>query len=194
VKILLAAFFAEGLLVVASLVLQKIFNLEFSWNANLNSVLLGLALTIPPLAINHMLWGYSQRHTGSIYYRFSHEVIIPLCRHLTWQSAVVVAVLSGACEEIFFRGALHSISLRYLSPTTTCLVTSFLFAATHFLGSFKRYGAMLPLYTAMGAYLWAAYYVSESLMTVAVLHGVYNFIVIMLVKRSLTPAPKPAHE
>jgi membrane protease YdiL (CAAX protease family) len=194
VKVLLAALFAEGLLVIASLVLQKIFGLQFNWNATLNSALLGVALTIPPLAINHILWGYSQQHQGSIYYRFSQEVIIPLCRHITWQTAIVIAVLSGVCEELFFRGALNSICLLCLSPIAACLVTSFLFAAIHFLGSFKRYGAMVPLYTAMGAYLWVAHYISESLTTVAVLHGVYNFIVIMLVKRSLITTPRPTQQ
>jgi membrane protease YdiL (CAAX protease family) len=189
VKILLAALLAEGLLVVASLALQRLFNLELIWNTSLRSILLGLALTIPPLAINHVLWGYSQRRRGSIYYRFSEEVIIPLCRHLTWQHAVAIAILSGACEEMFFRGALNTLSLRYFTPATACLVTSFLFASIHFLGSFQRYGAMIPLYTAMGVYLWAAHYLSQSLTTVAVLHGVYNFVVIMLVKRAVKTYP-----
>ena len=73
---------------------------------------------------------------------------------------------------------------KYLGPIGSCLVTSLLFASVHFIGSFKRYGGMLPLYTAMGVYLWLAHYLTQSLAAVAVLHGLYNFTVILLVKRA----------
>jgi membrane protease YdiL (CAAX protease family) len=184
-KILLAALISEGFLVLLSLVLKSVFELRFDWNFTFHSVALGILLTLPPLCINHLLWSYSQRASGSIYARFSKEIIIPLCRNVTWRMAVLIALLSGVCEELFFRGALNSLSLRYLGPLVSCLLTSMVFAGVHFIGSFKRYGMMIPLYSAMGAYLWVVHSMSESLTAVAVLHGVYNFTVIMLVKRSI---------
>jgi membrane protease YdiL (CAAX protease family) len=42
---------------------------------------------------------------------------------------------------------------------------------------------MIPLYTAVGGYFWLVYHYTESLAAVAILHGVYNFIVILTVKR-----------
>jgi membrane protease YdiL (CAAX protease family) len=187
-RVLSAALIAEGLLVVISLALQYLFDLNVEWNTSPKTILLGTLLIIPPLAVNHFLWGHSQRATHSIYYRFSQEIIIPLCKHITWQVAVLIAILSGVCEEMLFRGALNSLSLRYTNPALSCLLTSLLFAAVHFIGSFKRYGMMIPLYTAMGAYLWGVHYMLQSLSAVAILHGLYNFIVIVLVKKSIASA------
>jgi membrane protease YdiL (CAAX protease family) len=183
VRILVAAVISEGILVAMAVALQWIFSLQMPWNAQPRSIFLGLVLVLPPLTLNHILWRYSEQHPNSVYQRFSQEVIIPLCRKVSWQVAVLIAILSGVCEELFFRGALHQLFSRYFGLAVSCAATSLLFASVHFIGSFKRYGKMIPLYTAMGTYLWFVQYALDSLAAVAVLHGVYNFIVIMMVKR-----------
>jgi membrane protease YdiL (CAAX protease family) len=183
VRILVAAVISEGILVALALALQSIFSLQIVWNAQLDRIAWGVVLVLPPLAMNHILWRYSERHPNSVYQRFSQEVIIPLCQRVSWQLAVLIAILSGACEELFFRGALHQLLLHSFGLVVSCAATSLLFASVHFIGSVKRYGRMIPLYAAMGAYLWCVQYALDSLAAVAVLHGVYNFIVIMLVKR-----------
>lgn len=185
-RILVAAVISEGILVALALTLQWVFSLQIAWNPQPSRIAWGLILVLPPLALNHILWRYSEQHPNSVYQRFSQEVIIPLCRRVSWQVAVLIAILSGVCEELFFRGALHQLISRHFGFAVSCAATSLLFASVHFIGSFKRYGKMIPLYTAMGAYLWFVQYALDSLAAVAVLHGVYNFIVIMMVKRHAT--------
>jgi membrane protease YdiL (CAAX protease family) len=183
-RILIAAVVSEGILVFLAVLMQLIFNVRVHWNPGLQELGLGLTLVLPPLIGNHFLWKYAERATSSVFNRFSREIILPLCRQITWPIAVVVAILSGICEEWFFRGALNSVMLNALGKVPSCMITSVLFALVHFIGSFKRYGGMVPLYTVMGIYLWYVHNRTDSLAAVALLHGVYNFTVIMLVRRS----------
>lgn len=182
-RVLTAALISEGILLILALLGQGAFSLPIRWNASPFSLMLGVLLTIPALASNHLLWRYSLKHADSAYSRFSREVILPLCSQVTTPVAIVVAILSGICEEWFFRGTLNALCARYVGELASCIVTSALFAAIHFIGNFKRFGAMIPLYTLMGAYLWFAQHVSDSLAAAALLHGLYNFTVIMLVRR-----------
>jgi membrane protease YdiL (CAAX protease family) len=181
-RILLAAVISEGLLLGLAVALAYIADLTIVWNWSLSAIAMGLALTLPPLAINHVLWGYSERNPDSIYGRFSREIIVPLCQHMRVALAATVALLSGICEELFFRGSLNYLCISYLGNVGACITTSVLFAAMHFIGNFKRYGEMLPLYTVMGGYLWFAHFYTGSLAAVAILHAVYNFIVITTVR------------
>jgi membrane protease YdiL (CAAX protease family) len=191
-KILVAALISEGLLVILSLLIQLVFTVKVTWNLSGSALLAGVLLSIPPLAVNHVLWRWADRTPASIYHRFSREVVVPLCRQATPGIALAIAILSGLCEEWFFRGALNSLVVGLMGPLAGCLLTSILFAAVHFIGSFKRYGRMIPLYTVMGIYLWLAHRITNSLSAVAVLHGVYNLLVILVVRRlsSTTLSPK----
>lgn len=186
-RVLIAAIVSEGILATFAALMQLIFGNTLEWKFGTRELLLGLFLTIPPILANQFLWGHAERHPSSIYYRFSQEVVLPLCRQITWPIALVVAILSGLCEEWFFRGSLNSFSQQYISPLASCVVTSLLFALVHFIGSFKRYGRMVPIYTAMGAYLWIIHHLTGSLVAVALLHAAYNFTVILLVRRSCVP-------
>lgn len=181
-RILIAAALSEGLLLIAAAIILSLTDLTVAWNAHWRNIALGLALVIPPLAINQGLWRYSDARPDSIYGRFSREIVVPLCRQMNLPISLTVAVLSGVCEEVFFRGALNYLCMYYIGNLPSCILTSAVFAAMHFIGNFKRYGGMLPLYTAMGVYLWTAHYYTDSLAAVAVLHGAYNFVVITIVR------------
>lgn len=189
-KVLVAAIISEGILLVLSLIGQQVFALKLSWPLDIRSLLLGGLLTVPPLIANHLLWEYSERTPSSVYSRFSREVIIPLCSYVNTTIAFVVATLSGICEEWFFRGTLAAVLEDHAGSLVSCFATSFLFAAVHFIGSFKRYGAMIPLYTGMGIYLWCVQRILGSLTSVALLHGLYNFTVICMVRRRLIAPAK----
>lgn len=164
-------------------IVSRAASLSIPWNLSIHNAVIGGFLALPPLALNELLWRRANTKHNSVYARFSREIIVPLCRQMSTFTAVIIATLSGSCEELFFRGMLHALSIRYLDLVTTCFVTSFLFAAMHFVGNFRRYGGMIPLYTLMGAYLWAVYVLSGSLLCAAVAHGLYNFSAIMRVKR-----------
>lgn len=156
------------------------------WNLTPTTTLIGLAMSIPPLIVNAYLWSYGKSHTDSIYYRFSAEVITPLCMSMNLFTIFIVAIASGLCEEFFFRGVLNNLFVKYVPSIASCIATSFIFASVHFIGSFKRYWAMLPLYFAMGCYLWIVYRASNSLGCVALTHGIYNFVVIIITKHIAT--------
>jgi membrane protease YdiL (CAAX protease family) len=183
-RVLTAAIASEALLVIFSLCLCTLFDVEVFWNPSGHFAALGSLLALPPLLLNEALWRYSRRRPHSVYSRFSREIIIPLCRQITLPTAVAVAILSGACEELFFRGALNVVAQAHLGAIGACAITSVIFAAIHFVGNVRRFGGMIPLYTLMGAYMWTAAHFTGSLFCAAVLHGVYNFIAIVRIKRA----------
>jgi membrane protease YdiL (CAAX protease family) len=185
-RVLVAAIISEGLLALLAIIVSTLFSVAIAWNATFYSVTVGALLAIPPLILNELVWRLSLRQPNSVYSRFSREIITPLCRHITIPAALVIAVLSGSCEEMFFRGALNLVALKHLGPSAACLITSVLFAAIHFIGNFRRFGGMIPLYTVMGAYLWGAAYYFDSLCCAAILHGVYNFTAIVRIKHTTT--------
>lgn len=184
-RVLVAAVVSEGILVIGALLVILTADLTLPWNLTLNTTARCALFTIPPLIINGLLWMYSDSHPDSVYGRFSREIIEPLCRQMTTTTTVFVAILSGVCEELFFRGALNYLCIELLGFASACAITSILFALVHFIGNFKRYGAMIPIYLSMGVYLWAVHYWTSSLAGVALTHGLYNFIVIHMVRTKL---------
>jgi len=184
-RIITAAFISEGLLLLAGYALVRLLSLHIDWDPSLRAVVLGVILTLPLLCANEIAWRRSMSYPTSTYSRFSRQIIIPLCKATPPFSALIVAILSGGCEEFFFRGALHSAIILYLPAWTSCVITSVLFATVHFIGNFKRFGAMIPLYTVVGVYLWLVAWLTSSLVCAAVLHGVYNFAVILRVRKAL---------
>lgn len=182
-QIIFATLVSEALLLGLGLCVYPFVTSMGKWNITLLAIALGIVLTLPPLLANVLLWRYSRSHTSSVFYRFSVEVIVPLCQAMNITTALIVAVLSGICEEFFFRGALNNLIQTHTNQVLSCITTSIIFAAIHFIGNIKRYGAMIPLYIAMGCYLWLVHHLTESLACVAVTHGLYNFTVIMLTKR-----------
>lgn len=182
-QIIFATLVSEALLLGLGLCVSPFVTTTGKWNITIHAITLGIVLTLPPLLTNVLLWRYSHSHTSSVFNRFSTEVIVPLCQAMTITTAFIVAVLSGICEEFFFRGALNNLIQTHTNQVLACITTSIIFAVIHFIGNIKRYGAMIPLYVAMGGYLWLVHYLTESIACVAVTHGVYNFTVIMLTKR-----------
>jgi membrane protease YdiL (CAAX protease family) len=181
-RILVAALISEGLLVTLGLLAAWTLSLGIEWNISVRMGAYGIALAIGPLLINYFLWRRTLANPDSVYARFSREIITPLCRQISIPTAISVAILSGSCEEYFFRGVLSAAIARHSYLSVACVVSSILFAAIHFIGSFKRFGGMMPLYTAMGIYMWLAAYLSGSLFCAAMLHGSYNLAAILQIK------------
>jgi membrane protease YdiL (CAAX protease family) len=181
-RILIAALISEGLLVALGMVVAWAFSLNTQWNISARMAAYGVALASGPLLVNYYIWKQSLANPDSVYSRFSHEIITPLCRQISIPTALSVAILSGGCEEYFFRGVLSAALSHHSSLPVACLFSSIMFAGIHFIGNFKRFGGMMPLYTAMGIYMWLAAYFSGSLFCAAVLHGSYNLAAILQIK------------
>ena len=180
--ILTAAVLTEGLLIALSYALIEWRSLSISFAATPASLLLGAAAALPLLALNNLLWRLSLARPTSVYSRFSREVIIPLCRHTPPLIALVIAILSGFAEELFFRGVLNQIAMAAGGAAAAAVVTSAMFAGVHFIGNFRRFGGMMPLYTLVGLYLWTLHALTQSLAAVMVAHGAYNFLAIVMIR------------
>ncbi|WOX05403.1 CPBP family intramembrane glutamic endopeptidase [Microbulbifer pacificus] len=98
--------------------------------------------------------------------------------HLNWWQIGVLAVTAGVCEELLFRGFLQPWIASFSTPLVGLLVASVVFGLLHYASS------IYFLITAvMGLILGAVYWLSESLLTVIVWHGVYDLIALgVLVK------------
>jgi membrane protease YdiL (CAAX protease family) len=180
--IIAAAAATEGLLVIVSYIFAGLLEVWPNWNASLTQCALGVALAVPLLIMNELLWRFSLTRPGSVYARFSREVVVPLCKQLTPGLALLVALASGFGEELFFRGVLNQVAIANLGPTAAALITSSLFAYVHFIGNVKRFAGMLPLYSAVGLYLWFVEHYSGSLCAVFVTHAAYNFVTIVRIR------------
>lgn len=181
-RILVAALISEGLLVALGLLAVWTLSLDIDWNISARMGVYGIALALGPLVVNYLIWKRTLTNPDSVYARFSREIITPLCRQISIPTAISVAILSGSCEEYFFRGVLSEAITRHSHLFVASALSSLLFAAIHFIGSFKRLGGMIPLYTAMGIYMWLVAYLSDSLFCAAVLHGSYNLAAILQIK------------
>jgi len=182
--ILAAALVTEGFLIALSCALIAWQGLPYSLAPTPVAFVTGVAAALPLLMLNHLLWRLSMGRPASVYARFSREVIIPLCRQTTPLLALVIAVLSGLAEELFFRGALNWLIAARAGEAAAAVVTSVLFACVHFIGNFRRFGGMIPLYVFVGLYLWFLNALAQSLTAVMVAHGAYNFLAILMIRRA----------
>ena len=82
----------------------------------------------------------------------------------------VTAAAAGVGEEIFFRGFVQALSMRFFDPPLAIFIASMLFGAAHALT--KTYAAITTL---MGAYLGLVAYLTGSLWVPVLIHGLYDF-------------------
>ena len=182
-SILLVAILSEAVLVLLAYVLAYLFSLDIVWNPSVRAVAFGVAAAFPLLLGNHLLWRWTQRNPDTVYARFSREVVVPLCLRVTPSQAFWIGVLSGLGEEALFRGSLNLLVTRWGGLWLALLISSIAFAWVHFIGSFKRYGGMIPLYSAVGGVLWLVWFLTDSLAAAAATHATYNFIAIIAIRR-----------
>jgi membrane protease YdiL (CAAX protease family) len=182
-SILAVAVISEAVLVLLAYVLAYCFSLDIAWTPSLRAITLGVAAAIPLLIGNHLLWKWTQGNPDSVYARFSLEVVVPLCRRVTPSQALWIGILSGIGEEALFRGSLNLLLIRWSGLWGALLVSSIAFAWIHFIGSFKRYGGMIPLYSAVGGVLWLVWFFTDSLAAAAATHATYNFLAIVSIRR-----------
>ena len=99
------------------------------------------------------------------------EVLLPFSRSLDTRDVVVIALLSGTTEELFFRGV--------LLPEIGSVASSLCFGALHALC--RVYFAWATL---VGAALGALALTSGSLIPAIVAHATYNFGALLILRRA----------
>jgi membrane protease YdiL (CAAX protease family) len=182
-SILLVAIISEVILVVLAYTIAFGLSLDIAWNPSFRSIIIGATAALPLLIGNHLLWRWTERNPDSIYARFSREVVVPLCQRVTPVQAFWIGILSGIGEEALFRGSINLAVIRTGGLWIALVVSSVTFACIHFIGSFKRYGGMIPLYSAVGGVLWLVWFLTDSLAAAAATHATYNFIAIIAIRR-----------
>ena len=180
---MLVAILSEVILVLLAYVLAYLFSLDIAWNASVRAVALGVTAAFPLLLGNHLLWRWTQSNPDTVYARFSREVVVPLCRRVSPSHAFWIGILSGVGEEALFRGSLNLLFTRWGGLWLALIISSIAFAWVHFIGSFKRYGGMIPLYSAVGGVLWLVWFLTDSLAAAAATHATYNFVAIIAIRR-----------
>jgi membrane protease YdiL (CAAX protease family) len=106
-------------------------------------------------------------------------VLLPFAATLGPRDVVVVALLSGFTEELFFRGV--------LLPETGIVLSSLCFGALHALCA-----TYLVWATVIGAGFSALALLSGSLVTPILAHATYNLGALLILQRSARRAPPPS--
>lgn len=187
-SVLLVAIVSEVLLFLLAYTMAYFLSLDIAWNLSGLALLVGALSSIPLLIGNHLLWRWTLNNPNSVYSRFSREVVVPLCRRVSPFHALLIGLLSGVGEEVLFRGSLNLWLIRSAGLWVALVISSVAFAWVHFIGSFKRYGGMIPLYSAVGGALWLVWFLTDSLAAAATTHATYNFFAILSI-RALSNKP-----
>ena len=182
--IVLLAVAVEGGLIFAALLLGWVLGHPplgtLFWD--LRDAALGVAATVPMLAVFFacLRWpvGPLRRIKG-----LTDDVIRPLLGPCTLLDLAGISVLAGLGEEMLFRGVLQNAFWDWTgSPWLGLLIASVLFGLAHSVTL-----AYAVFATAMGAYLGWLWQASGNLLLVAVAHGLYDFVALVVVVRG--PAP-----
>ena len=137
----------------------------------------GVGLALGLLAFNYFLFGpIAQRFViFASAQRFINEVIKPLVEALDVWSAMLVSLLAGVGEELFFRGVLQNV--------LGLVAASVLFALLHFGTAVRNYPFVALLYTLIGLYFGWAYLTFHTIWVPIILHIVYDFLAIIFIQR-----------
>lgn len=119
------------------------------------------------------------------------ERLRELLRGLTPAQALLLALFSGAGEELLFRGAMFEELLPRLGPAWTLVATSLLFAAAH-VGRDRRLLVWTALSLAIGFLLGGLRLLTGSLVAPITLHVTVNGLNLLLESWETPSAPPPA--
>ncbi|MEZ4754854.1 MAG: type II CAAX endopeptidase family protein [Bdellovibrionota bacterium] len=185
-KISVLAILAEGLLFILGCIWIYIRSLEYQFYYSLEAVLISICFTLLLLAFNIFAFEVSKKsvYLNRIFQDFFKTWIKPLCKNLSIQGSLIVAITSGLGEELFFRGALNTEIINQLGTLTGLLIGSFLFAYLHFIKVSFDLIPILILYTFVGLIFSLIYYLSGNLLIPILTHCFYNFSVIIYIKLS----------
>jgi len=114
--------------------------------------------------------------------RFCEEEFVPLLANSSWADLVLIAVSAGVGEEMLFRGVFQATIADATNEVWGLVLASLLFGALHPIS--------LPyslISFTMGMYLGVLYLVSENLLAPMICHGVYDFILMAYLLRTVDP-------
>jgi membrane protease YdiL (CAAX protease family) len=162
----------EGGLGLLAVVLGKIFG--FSPLATLRltsaSLLVGVAATVPMLALFAALWFSDAAFLRRIRRRV-HQAVVELFATASLAEVALIAAAAGFGEEVLFRGFLQAGLEAAVGPWPALLIASVAFGLVH-----PVTGAYVAITAALGLYLGALWMVTGDLLAPIVAHGLYDFV------------------
>ena len=170
---------SEGILLFLALVWIHLRSIPIPLSFSLDALSYTLLTVALMLGVNNLSTKHSSPEKFSLFYTFEYEVLHPLCYNLQIRHVFIVALLSGVCEEIFFRGVLD-FELSSLFGLPGILLSAFIFAFVHFIGAVKKYWPLIFLYTAFGLIFSYLLAISGTLLSCMLCHAIYNSIALVI--------------
>ena len=184
-QLLIRALLLEGALIALALIWAFLRELPLreSFSINFPDSLLGVCIGVFLLGANYVLVEY-----GSRYFAFFRKIkclieneISPLFRRIGFSTIAIIALISGAAEELLFRGVLQAEIGIWFS--------SILFGAAHI---WRKAAIVYGIYAAVvGLFFSAIYLWSGNLWVPALAHMVNNFAALLYYEHYLTKVKRP---
>jgi uncharacterized protein len=170
VIVMLAVFFEAGLAPL-SLVLGWIFGhppLEhFVWS--MNDAVLGVAATVPLVLMFLAMLRWPIGPLSKVKDFCDHEVV-PLLGESSWSEIALVSFSAGVGEEMLFRGVVQPSIASWLGLPWGLVIASLLFGFFHPISL-----TYMIIAAILGLYLGAVMFAGGNLITVIVVHALYDF-------------------
>lgn len=174
----LLAIIVEGGLIVLALLLGWLLDTPpfEAWKWSGYDAARALLWTLPLFALVLLVYAWP---TGPL--RALHEtceqVLRPLLRPLHTYDVFLLALLAGVGEEMFFRGVLQVWLVEQLGAWPGILLVSLLFGLSHPASVTYVFSAAL-----ISVYLGWLFHLTDNLLVVILIHGVYDWVVMMYLR------------
>lgn len=156
-------------------------DIRVNWSALALGTVLSLPLAVGVIVITETKW----RPFGRI--REDFDRIIELFTNCTILDVAILSALAGIGEEALFRGVLQTFLAGLMHPAIAIAIASVIFGACHPISPGYALGAAL-----IGAILGALYQSTGNLLAPILVHGLYDFALLVYAIRVALPRKRRA--
>ena len=115
------------------------------------------------------------------------ETIVPLFASCSPLEILLISIMAGIGEEVFFRGFLQGSLGRVVNPWIALVLVSALFGLAHYVS--LGYAIIAGL---LGAYMGALLLLTGNLFVAMAVHALFDFAALLFISRmTLSPATEP---
>jgi membrane protease YdiL (CAAX protease family) len=167
-----------GLLLVAGVIgwiIGRSIASQFAWNGM--HAVVGLLATIP-LVVAVLLSLRSNWPPLARFRRLVETLIVPIFVSCTWFDLAVISLAAGTGEEALFRGIIQTSLANHMSVIAAIFLTSIAFGLAHAISV-----EYFVLATLVGIYLGWLWYITGNLLVPMIVHGVYDFVILLILTR-----------
>jgi len=187
-RMMLIVIVTEVVLAVVGLVVGRWIGTPILEDArvDLRSGVLALAATLPLVAF--AFWSMRTEHAFFASLRkLLRETVAPLFASCSLPELLLIAIMAGIGEEVFFRGFLQGSLGRVVNPWIALALVSALFGAVHMVSI--GYAIVAGL---LGAYLGTLLLLTGNLFVAVAVHTLFDFVALLMISRmTLSPASEP---